>query len=64
MHNPKGVPIDASTLTREQYDGAACVVCGHVFALGDPFGSMPVGVVDGGQVFACTPCALRIGGGK
>ncbi|MFH8803217.1 hypothetical protein ACH4F6_27050 [Streptomyces sp. NPDC017936] len=43
--------FDVSNLTQLQLDGATCVVCG------DEDGAMiPVGAVEGGQVFAHRPC--------
>jgi len=46
--------MDAATLTEAQRDGLACVTCGRDY-LADavPTPHVPVGVVDGGQVFAC-----------
>lgn len=43
-------------LTPEQLDGLACVACAtDLAAPGVP--SVPVGHVNGGQVFACRSCA-------
>lgn len=50
------VTFNAAALTEAQWDGTACVVCG-VDYLTEPIPHVPVGMVDGGQVFACTPCA-------
>jgi len=47
--------FNAAALTEAQHDGLACVVCGRDY-LADPVPHRPVGVVDGGQVFACTGC--------
>ncbi|MFC5753398.1 hypothetical protein [Actinomadura rugatobispora] len=47
------ISFDAGTLTDEQRDGTACVACGTDLAVtGLP--SVPVGVVKGAMVFACT----------
>lgn len=43
--------LNLSNLTPAQLDGVACVVC-H----GEDGAMIPVGVVDGGQVFAHKPC--------
>ena len=46
--------MDAATLTEAQRDGLACVTCGRDYlAEAVPTPHVPVGVVDGGQVFAC-----------
>lgn len=45
--------IKSSGMTLDQLDGIACVRCGRVFETGSE--SVPVGVVDGCQVFACVP---------
>lgn len=50
--------FNAAALTEAQYDGLACVVCGRDY-LADPVPHVPVGMVDGGQVFACTGCIDR-----
>lgn len=42
------ITFDPTTLTEQQRDGLACVVCGQPFTR-----AVPVGMVDGGQVFAC-----------
>lgn len=55
-HGP--LRLDKDVLTAAQYDGLACVVCGRDY-LADPVSHVPVGMVDGGQVFACTGCARR-----
>jgi len=61
---PVAVRIPAALLTparlsEAQLDGHACVVCGLDYLTELTATShMPVGVVDGGQVFACSvPCA-------
>ncbi len=46
---PMRVVFDAGKLTDAQRDGVACVLCGDEYAP-----HTPCGVVDGGQVFACT----------
>ncbi|MFE9798959.1 hypothetical protein ACFYP6_08810 [Streptomyces goshikiensis] len=43
--------IDVSTLTANQRDGVACVVCGT-----ERQPMRPVGTVDGGQLFGCISC--------
>ncbi|WP_067470172.1 hypothetical protein [Actinomadura macra] len=59
MHDPnERVTLDADTFTDDQRDGIACVRCGSAFAPG--VASVPVGIVDGGQVFACKPCACPV----
>jgi len=50
------VTVDPATLTPAQLDGTACVVCGIDYLV-EPIPHVPVGIVDGGQVFACTTCA-------
>lgn len=52
-HGP--LRLDKDVLTAAQYDGLACVVCGRDY-LAEPVSHVPVGLVDGGQVFACTSC--------
>ncbi|MCD0450752.1 hypothetical protein LO762_16365 [Actinocorallia sp. API 0066] len=52
-----GVPFDAAKLDQSQRDGLACVVCRRDHAA-DPAPALPVGVVDGGQVFACRACVF------
>ena len=46
---PMRVVFEASRLNDAQRDGVACVLCGDEYAP-----HPPVGMVDGGQVFACT----------
>ncbi|MFS2291729.1 MAG: hypothetical protein FWJ90_03365 [Actinomadura sp.] len=43
------VTFDAAALTDDQRDGLSCVACGQ-----ELISAVPVGMVDGGQVFACT----------
>lgn len=57
------VTFDAAALNDDQRDGLSCVVCDQEFIR-----AVPVGMVDGGQVFACTshvsgsdPNRMRIG---
>lgn len=45
------VTFDAADLTADQRDDKACVVCGADLVNASP--DVPVGIVDGGQVFAC-----------
>jgi hypothetical protein len=49
------VTFDATTLTAEQLDGLACVICNADHCRVD-VPTVPVGAVDGCQVFACVPC--------
>lgn len=55
-HSITFTPAD---LTDEQRDGVACVTCAADLGT---VPSVPVGVVDGGQVFACTACVEPITG--
>jgi hypothetical protein len=47
------------TLTYKQWDGVACVVCGADHGA-KPEPAVPVGMIDGGQVFACESCAKTL----
>jgi hypothetical protein len=47
--------LDAAKLNDAQLDGLACVVCGIDTAT-PGWRGVPVGMVDGCQVFACAPC--------
>ncbi|HEX7039923.1 MAG TPA: hypothetical protein VF202_07430 [Trueperaceae bacterium] len=50
-------PLRLDALAPEQRDGLACVVCGVDYtATPGLIPNLPVGTVDGGQVFACTSC--------
>ncbi|HEY9524410.1 MAG TPA: hypothetical protein VIR33_14315, partial [Thermopolyspora sp.] len=44
------------TYPAEVLDGVACAWCGRSFLDAVPVPSIPVEIVDGGQVFACRPC--------
>jgi len=48
--------LNRADLSPAQYDGLACIICGRDY-LAEPIPHVPVGMVDGGQVFACTGCA-------
>jgi hypothetical protein len=43
------------TLTPSQLDGLSCVLCGAGIAILDAPPSVPVGTVDGRQLFTCSP---------
>lgn len=48
------ITFDPAALTEQQRDGLACVVCGRDYLTeATPTPHVPVGMVDGGQVFAC-----------
>jgi len=56
--------LDAAALTPAQLDGTACVVCGVDYTTTpDLIPNVPAGMVDGGQVFACTTCMPSAAGG-
>lgn len=53
-HPTHRVAFDPAALTDDQRDGTACVVCGlDYLAEATPTPHVPVGMVDGGQLFAC-----------
>lgn len=57
QHATGRITFDPATLTDHQRDGLACVVCGLDYETGTvPTPHVPVGMVDGGQVFACVTC--------
>lgn len=50
------ITFDPAALTEQQRDGLTCVVCGRDYLTETtPTPHVPVGMVDGGQVFACAP---------
>lgn len=49
-------------LTPQQAAGNACVVCSAPYDIPPYIPAVPVGFAEsGGQVFACDPCAPRVG---